>query len=103
MAKQGVIRVNPDRTLVEVDTPEGIEWGPETWPGSEDDSMLILSDEDAPGEPSYVVILDGYGNLKPHTMYRLTEVPTSMEEAELSEEDVDDEDDEEEEAETKPS
>lgn len=101
MAKaQGVLRVNPERTLVEVDTPEGIEWGPEPYPASDEDGLIILSDEDTPGEPSYVAVLDGYGNLKPNTIYQLVEVSTLLEEAELTEDDDDDQGDDDEEEET---
>src|SRR5262245_10412445 len=97
MAK-GIIRVNPDRTLAEIVTPEGEEWGPETYPAGDEDSLIIMSDEDKPGEPSYVAVLDGYGNLKPFTLYRLTEVGTSMEETELSEDDLDDDDEDDQES-----
>ena len=87
MAKQGVLRVNPDRTLVEIDTPDEQEWGPEPWP---EDQLIVLSDEDSPESKSYVAVLDGYGNLKPNTIYELVEVSTLVEE-----EDLDGEDDEE--------
>ena len=105
MAKTGVIRVNPERTLVEVDTPDGDSWGPEPYPASDEDGLIILSDEDKPGDASYVAVCDGYGNLKPNTIYQLVEVGTILEEdAALTEgdEDEDDDDDDDEEP-TKPS
>ncbi|MBF6570517.1 MAG: hypothetical protein IVW54_16745 [Candidatus Binataceae bacterium] len=83
MAKDALIRVNPERTLVEVETPEGEEWGPEPWP---EDQLLILSDEEDPDGESYVAVLDGYGNLEPNTLYKLVKVTTLTEEDDLTEE-----------------
>ena len=103
MAKTGVIRVNPERTFVEVDTPDGESWGPEPYPGSDEDGLIILSDEDKPGDASYVAVCDGYGNLKPNTIYQLVEVGTVVEEDETVGVDEDDEEEDEEEETTKPS
>lgn len=82
-----ILRVNPERTLVEIDSPDGQEWGPESWP---EDQIIILSDEEKPASDSYVAVLDGYGNLKPNTLYKLVEVATLVEEDDL---DGDDEED----------
>lgn len=82
MAKDAVLRVNPERTLVEIDSPDGEEWGPEPWP---EDQIIILSDESKPESDSYVAVLDGYGNLEPNTLYKLVKVTTLVEEDDITE------------------
>jgi len=88
MANDAVIRVNPERTLVEMDTPDGEEWGPNEWP---EDQLVVLSDETKPGSKSYVAVLDGYGSLKPNTIYELVEVATLTEEDEITDDGDEDE------------
>ena len=50
-----------------------------------------------------MAVCDGYGNLKPNTIYQLVEVGTVVEEDETVGVDEDDEEEDEEEETTKPS
>jgi hypothetical protein len=67
------IQYNKDRSAFEATTPEGVEFGPIDFP---EDCISFLEDD---GQPSYVVIHEGFEGLEPDTMYRLVPVNTAVE------------------------
>jgi hypothetical protein len=74
MADQAVIKMNPEKTLVEIETPDGQEWGPLAWPS---DQLVVMSQQ---GSEAFLAILEGYDGLKSNTVYALVEVETLVEE-----------------------
>lgn len=93
------IRTNSDETLVEIETPEGIVFGPLPMPEGDDgepaEPIFCVDDED-PDAAAYIVTVSAYEGLKPNTMYKLVPVETVIEtKAELTEEDDEEEEDEE--------
>ena len=77
------IRINPDRDIVEFVTPEG-----EAFQSDEDafDNFSVIAIEDG---PAYLAVVGDYEGLKSNTIYRLTEVPTELEEdAVITDEDI---------------
>lgn len=72
-----LIRMNPEKTLIEVETPDGEEWGPIEWPA---DQLVVCAAE---GQEPFVVVLEGYEGLKANTCYALVEIPTLIEEDEI--------------------
>lgn len=98
-----LIRYNANRSAFDVTTPEGEQYDPLEFP---EDCITVLEGEEG---GNYILIHDGYesdGGLKPDTLYRLVEVPTTVEEGTLDvegtgvieEDDEDDDDPEPEEA-----
>ena len=96
MAKEAIIRSNPEETQVEFETPDGEAYGPLDWP---DDNLVVLADETDPNKCYLAVLSDEYGVLKPDTLYHLTPVATLTEEVD----EFEDEEEEEEEAEDEPA
>jgi hypothetical protein len=81
-----VIRMNPEKTLIEIETPDGEEWGPLDWPA---DNLIVCAEE---GQDAFVAVLEGYDGLKSNTVYQLVEVATLTEEAEIDPDGDDDDD-----------
>ncbi len=93
MAK-GIIRVNPDRSQVEIETPQGDVFGCD-YPGDEEDNIIVIADD--PNNAYLAVLEGGHEQLTANTLYRLTPVSTLVEEVDFddSDDDADDEGDEE--------
>ena len=93
---QAKIRCNPDKSLVEFVTPEGIEYGPQDYPDSDDDTDNLVFMTDDPNNQYVAVLEGGYEELKPNTLYKLVAVSTLVEEADIEEEDEEEDEDEDE-------
>lgn len=91
MAKDAVIRSNPDETLVEIETPDGEFFGPEDWP---DDGIMVCADDQDPSKCYLAVLDDDYGALKANTLYQLVPVSTLTEEVDDFEEETEEEEEE---------
>jgi len=78
-----ILRINPDRTVFEVVTPEGTQFGPE----ETDEESSVLEDQEG---ACFMVVFEGYEILKPNTVYRLVEVETMVEEVDEFDDDGDD-------------
>jgi hypothetical protein len=96
------IRINSDRSLIEIETPEGEIFGPMECPQDEkdEDGDLLLAepifctDEENPDSPAYICVVSEYEGLRTNTVYQLVPITTEVQlDAELEE----DEDEEEEE------
>jgi hypothetical protein len=90
------IRTNPDESLIELETPEGIVFGPLGMPKDEDGEPaepIFLVDEDNPGGPAYIATVSAYEGLEPNCVYQLVKVVTEVETGVDLEEDDDDDDD----------
>lgn len=75
------IRTNPDESLLELETPEGIVFGPMEMPEGEDGEPaepIFIVDEDNPTGPAYIATVSAYEGLKPNTIYQLVEVVTEL-------------------------
>lgn len=71
-----VIRMNPEKTAIEIETPDGQEWGPLPWPP---DQLVVMAQQ---GGEAFLAVLEGYEGLKSNTVYALIEVDTLLEEDE---------------------
>jgi len=91
-----IIRKNSDNTILELETPEGVVFGPMEMPEEQDGEPaepVFLVDDENPNGPAYIATVSEYEGLKANTVYQLVPVVTEVEQnAEL--EDPDDEDDE---------
>ncbi len=90
---EAILRMNPARTLIEMETPEGAEWGPLDWP---EDQLVVCADPE--GGDAYLAVLDGYEGLEANTIYKLVKIETVTEEDDHLGEDVDDDEDDTEDA-----
>ncbi len=82
------IRINSERTEVEFVTPSGQLFGDDFDP----DGLTVLADDDG---QIYLGVAGSHQDLKDHTVYRLVECVTVLEENAIIEEDEDDDDEEE--------
>jgi len=86
-----ILRLNPDKTIAEIETPAGDTFGPED---VSEDPFVICCDAETP--IPYVVLAGEFPGLKSNTAYQLVEVATDVIEGDLElPEDDDDEDEEE--------
>jgi hypothetical protein len=90
---------NPDKSLVEIETPSGEVLDPIEVSFDEDGNLdpIFLVDEENPDAPAFVAIAGEYAGLKTNTIYQLIPVLTEVEEGVDLEAD-DEEDDEDEDA-----
>jgi len=86
------LRFNPDKTIVEIETPEGETVSVNI--DDDEDVPIFVVNEDNPDDPAYVAIAAKYKGLRANTVYKLVPVQTIVElNAEL-EEDEEEEDEE---------
>ena len=84
---------NPDKSLVEIETPTGEVLDPVPVSFDEDGTLdpIFLVDEENPDAPAFVAIAGEYAGLKTNTIYQLIPVLTEVEEgADLEADDDDD-------------
>ena len=93
------IRINPEETLVELETPEGVVFGPLEMPEDEDGEPaepIFMVDDENPSGPAYIALVSAYEGLKANTVYQLVEVVTELEKDVDLDDDEDDEDEDDE-------
>lgn len=77
MADTAIVRINPERTNLAVERPDGTVFGDTYEPGS----YLMLADEDTPDDDCpCIVVMGDYPGLKSNTVYRLVPIDTMIEE-----------------------
>lgn len=107
MAEKAILRSNPDESRLEIEMPDGNEYGPLDWP---EDDLVTFGDDADPTKQYIVALSDQYPPLKENVIYQLSEVGTVTEE--IDDEDYwtdedqaveEDEDEEDDEAEEEPA
>lgn len=76
MPQTAILRINPDRTHVEVETPDGTEFGPSEIPK---DGLLVCVDDEGDGTDACVAVVGEYAGLPGNTVYRLVPIETMVE------------------------
>lgn len=87
------LRFNPDKSLVEIELPDGQVLDPMETPAAEDDDPIVmLVDEEDENAPSHLAVIGEYPGLRTQTVYQLIPVETSVEfDVDLDEEDEEEE------------